>query len=90
MKGEGDDSPENLGRDAPERRRRSASERRGPSGTGLASASRWLTRVVGERARLDHALEVRRGRSLRWERGTGGEQDRIDKSHPFGSTRYGP
>ena len=75
MKGEGDDSPEDLGRDEPERRRRSASGRQHPSQLFEVSA-----RVVGERARLHHAQQVCVPR-FGGKRGTGGEQDGIDTSH---------
>ena len=78
MKGEGGDLSENLVRDEPERRRRSASGRQHQRERVEVAA-----RVVGERARRHHALEVcvavRRGRK----RGTGGEQDRIDTSYLY-------
>ena len=83
MKGEGGDLPENLGRDAPERRRRSASGRQHSSQLVHVAA-----RVVGERARRAHALEVWVYAVLLalevWvagKCGTGGEQDRIDTSY---------
>ena len=53
MKGEGCDLPENLGRDEPERRRRSASGRE-----HFGERDEAVARVVGERARRLHALEV--------------------------------
>ena len=80
MKGKGGNLPENLGRDEPERRRRSASGRQHQRERVEVAA-----RVVGERARRDHALEVWvvRFRRFGGKRGTGGEQDGIDTSYLY-------
>ena len=77
MKGERCDLPENLGREEPERRRRSASRREHQRERIEVAA-----RVVGERARRHHALEVWVAR-FGGERGTGGEQDRVDTSYLY-------
>ena len=85
MKGERSDLSENLGRDAPEGREASSRTSRPicgdrPRCEHVGERIEVSARVVGERARLDHALEVWVAR-FGGERGTGGEQDRVDTSY---------